>query len=315
MPEQQPDVSVVIVNWNTRQYLLDCIASLREQTTRVRLEIIVVDNGSHDGSEDAVRDRYPGVTLIQNGANFGFARANNVGFAVARGRYLCLVNTDVIALDGVVDKLVARMDAAPDLGLLGPRTVTREGILRQNCRRFPTLLNAASDYLMLKRLFRGVERFEGRTLKAESYTRNHPAQVLSGCFLMVRRSAMDQVGMLDEDFFFYGEDTDWCRRFHDAGWGIEYFADASAVHFGGGSTAAYPTAYYLTMEKADLRYWRKHHRAWEVAAYRAIKVVYHLAFCVAWLPLRLIRRDLQSSLKLRGHAANLVWLVSGRSLV
>lgn len=314
MSEPQPDVSVVIVNWNTRQYLLDCIQSLLEQTRQASLEVIVVDNGSHDGSEAAVRERFPAASVIQNGTNLGFARANNIGFAVARGRYVCLVNTDVIALDGVIDKLVRRMDEEPRLGLLGPRTVTREGTLRQNCRRFPTLLNAASDYFMLKRLFPRVPRFEGRTLGASTYDHNHEAEVLSGCFLMVRQSAMEEVGTLDEDFFFYGEDTDWCKRFHDRGWRIEYHADAVAIHFGGGSTAAYPTAYYLTMEQADLRYWRKHHPPVEVALYRTIKTLYHAGCCVAWLPLSLLRRDERSALRLRGHTTNLVWLVTGKNV-
>ena len=127
-----------------------------------QLQIVVVDNGSHDGSQEALREAYPGVTLIENGANLGFARANNIGFEVSTGRYLCLVNTDVIALDGVVDKMVAYMDSHPGVGVLGPRTVTRDLALRQNCRRFPTLANAAGDYLMLKRILPGVERFEGR---------------------------------------------------------------------------------------------------------------------------------------------------------
>jgi len=311
----RPDVSIVIVNWNTRQFLLECIETLLAETVDTRLEIIVVDNGSEDGSQDALRERYPDVTLIENGANLGFARANNVGFRVAAGRYLCLVNTDVIALDRVVDKLVAHMDANPGIGVLGPRTLTRDRKLRQNCRRFPTLLNAAGDYLMLKRLLPGIEALEGRTLKASTYSATHDAEVLSGCFMMVRRDAFDQVGPLDEDFFFYGEDTDWCKRFVDAGWRVVYFADAEAIHFGGGSTKAYPVKYYLTMEQADLRYWRKHQPPAACAVYVAMKSVYHLACAAAWVPLSLLRPDADSKVKLRGHTINLVWLLTRRSLV
>ncbi len=308
----RPDVSIIIVNWNTRQYLLDCIESLLAQTHRATLEIIVADNGSHDDSAEALKDAHPDVTLIENGANLGFAKANNIGFRVATGRYLCLVNTDVIALDGVVDKLMDYMDANPGVGVAGPRTVTRELELRQNCRRFPNLGNAAGDYLMLKRLFPG--RFAGRTLKAATYAQTHDAEVLSGCFMMVRREAFDQVGPLDEDFFFYGEDTDWCKRFHDAGWRVVFLAEAEAIHFGGGSSKARPVAYYLTREKADMIYWRKHHPPAERAGYAAMKIAYHLACTAAWLPLTLVRRDEQSALKLRGHAASLVWLTTRRSL-
>lgn len=315
MSGPRPDVSVVIVNWNTRQYLLDCISSLRSETTEATLEIIVVDNGSHDGSQAALRDAFPDVTLIENGANFGFARANNVGFGVATGRYLGLVNTDVIALDGVVDKMVAYLDDHPRVGVAGPRTVNRDLTLRQNCRRFPTLWNAAGDYLMLKRILPGVERVAGRTLPASTYRTTHEAEVLSGCFMMVRRDAFEEVGPLDEDFFFYGEDTDWCKRFHDAGWTIVYFADAEAIHFGGGSTKAFPVKYYLTMERADLMYWRKHHPAPARWAYVAMKSVYHLVCSAAWLLPAVLRRDETSRLKLHGHANNLSWLLTRRSRV
>ena len=284
MKPTRPDVSVIIVNWNTSQYLLDCIDSLLDQTSRSTLELVVVDNGSQDGSQEALRTAHPDVTLIENGANLGFAKANNIGFEVATGRYLCLVNTDVIALDGVLDKMVAYLDSNPGVGVAGPRTVTRDLTLRQNCRRFPTLANAAGDYLMLKRILPGVERFEGRTLKASTYAVTHDAEVLSGCFMMVRREAFDEVGPLDEDFFFYGEDTDWCKRFHDAGWKVVYFAEAEAIHFGGGSTKAYPVKYYLTMEQADLKYWRKHQPRAAQRAYRMMKFVYHLASTAAWFP-------------------------------
>lgn len=309
---EQPEVSVVIVNWNTRDYLLDVIASLYEVTTRTSMEVIVVDNDSQDGSQDALRERHPEVTLIQNTENLGFAKANNIGFAASRGEAICLVNTDVIALDGVIDKLWEYLQIHPEVGLVGPRQINREGQTRQNVRRFPSLANAVGDYLWLKK----VGLVPGRALPPATYLSTHPAQVLSGAFLMVRRTALEQVGPLDEDFFFYGEDTDWGKRFHDAGWGIVYHPEAEAIHFGGGSSAAYPVRYYLTMEKADHLYWQKHHSPAARAVYVAIKVVYHLVSIVGWAGkwvLRLGDRE-QASLKVRGHAINTVWLLTRRSL-
>jgi GT2 family glycosyltransferase len=314
----QPDpiVSVVIVNWNTRQFLLDCIASMRSATTRTSTEIIVVDNASHDGSQQALREAYPDVKLIENSENLGFAKANNIGFADAQGRAFCIVNTDVIALDGVIDRLWEYVDTHPNVGMVGPRTLNRDMEIRRNCRRFPALSNALGDYLWLKRLLPRSERFQGRALPLETYQHTHDAEVLSGCFLMVRRDAIEQVGALDEDFFFYGEDTDWCKRFHDAGWGIVYLPQAEAIHFGGGSTAAYPVKYYLTMEKADLLYWQKHSTPRRRAAYVAIKVVYHVVSVPGWLLIWLSRptRRPQASLRLRGHLINTMWLLTRRSL-
>lgn len=307
------DVSVVIVNWNTREYLLDVVSSLQETTHRTSMEIIVVDNASHDGSSASLRQRFPEVILIQNEDNLGFAKANNIGFAVARGQALCLVNTDVIALDGVIDELWGFLQLHPDIAMVGPRTLNRDGAVRQNCRRFPTLLNAAGDHLWLKKL--GLPWLTGRALPLSTYESTHKAEVLSGCFLMVRREALDEVGPLDEDFFFYGEDTDWGKRFHDAGWGAVYHPGATAIHFGGGSTAAYPVRYYLTMEKADLRYWRKHHPVWQRAMYVGIRLIHNVASILGWAGVWLVKPDRreQASLKVRGNLINTVWLLTWKS--
>ncbi|NLE99082.1 MAG: glycosyltransferase [Propionibacterium sp.] len=307
------DVSVVIVNWNTRALLLDVIASLRDSTQEASMEIIVVDNASHDGSQAALREHHPEVQLIQNDANLGFARANNIGFAAARGRALCLVNTDVIALDGVIDTLYAYLVAHPEVGAVGPRTYDEHGATRQNCRRFPSLANALGDHLWLKR----TGLVQGRSLPMSTYDRTHRADVLSGCFLMVRRDAFEHVGGLDEDFFFYGEDTDWGKRFNDAGWGCVYLPEAEAIHIGGGSTKAYPVKYYLVMEKSDLLYWRKHHPLPRRAAYVAIRLLHNLIAVAGWSAIWLVRRRRRehAALKVHGNAVNTVWLLTRKSLV
>lgn len=311
--EPEVDVSVIIVNWNTREMLLEVVQSLRATTRDTSLEIIVVDNDSHDGSPDAIREHHPDVRLIINDDNLGFAKANNIGFAAARGRAVCLVNTDVVALDGVIDNLWRYLEEHPQVGMVGPRTYNEDMLTRQNCRRFPTLANALGDHLWLKR----TGLVPGRSLPPSTYDHTHPAEVLSGCFLMVRSEALEHVGPLDEDFFFYGEDTDWGKRFHAAGWGAVYHPEAEAIHIGGGSTKAYPVKYYLTMEKSDLLYWRKHHPAWERAAYVAVRLAHNVASVVGWSGVWLMRpaRREQASMKVRGNFINTVWLVTRRSLV
>lgn len=306
------DVSVVIVNWNTRQLLLDVVESLYRTTARASLEIIVVDNDSADGSQAALRERFPEVVLIQNSDNFGFAKANNIGFAAARGQAVCLVNTDVIALDGVIDELWDYLRAHPSVAMVGPRTFDQARRLRENCRRFPDLTNALGDHLWLKKL-----GLPGRSLPRHTYDTTHAAEVLSGCFLMVRTEAIAQVGPLDEDFFFYGEDTDWGKRFNDAGWGCVYHPAAEAIHFGGGSTKAYPVKYYLIMEKSDLLYWRKHHAGWERAVYVGIRLLHNSLAALAWSAAWLLRPSCreQAALKVRGNAINNFWLLTRRSLV
>lgn len=307
------DVSVVIVNWNTRDLLLQAIRSLQETTKRTSLEIIVVDNASHDGSQDALREHHPEVRLVQNDDNLGFAKANNRGFAVANGRAVCLVNTDVVALDGVVDKLYAHLEQHPEVGVVGPRTYDEHMRIRQNVRRFPSLANALGDHLWLKR----TGLLPGRSTVAAAGGDARRAEVLSGCFLMVRREALEHVGGLDEDFFFYGEDTDWGKRFHDAGWGCVHLPEAEAIHIGGASSKAYPVKYYLIMEKSDLLYWRKHHPRWERAAYVGIKLAHNVIAALGWSVIWLLRRRRreQAALKVKGNAINTVWLLTRRSLV
>lgn len=319
MDPQQIDVSIIIVNWNTKQYLVDCVESLKRESSGITMEIIVVDNGSADGSQEALRASHPDVLLIENDANLGFSKANNIGIEVSRGRYVCLVNTDVIALDSCVPRMVRYMDADADVGAVGPRTVNREMELRENCRNFPTLNNACADYLLLHKLFPNSRVFPSRTLKKSAYGSTHSAEVLSGCFLMVRREAMEEVGVLDERFFFYGEDTDWCKRFAEAGWKLTFLSAAQAIHFGGASSAAYPVKYQLAMEKADLQYWRKHNHPLECALYVLIKDIYHLGYGIAWLALAPFKpagkdRDI-AKLKVAGHFTCLGWLLFNRKAI
>lgn len=311
MKSSTPDISVIIVNWNTRKYLVECIDSLKKTTKQSSLEIIVVDNGSTDGSQAALAVTHPDVRLIQNATNLGFAKANNIGIVEAKGRYVCLVNTDIVALDTCLDDMLLYADSHPEIGTLGPKTVDEDLKLRPNCRKFPTLLNAAADHLLLKKLFPFVPAFEGRTLKEKTYEYTHEAEVLSGCFLLVRRVALDAVGLLDERFFFYGEDTDWSKRFHDAGWKNVFLSEACAIHYGGATTSAYPIKYYLTMEKADMTYWGKHRSVLACILYGAIKVAYHGFYGLAWILVSLVRKKNhdRNVLKMRGHLTCLIWLI------
>lgn len=270
---RQVDVSVVIVNWNTRDLLLDCIKSLYSETRSSSLQIIVVDNASEDGSADAVAEAFPDVTLIRNDINVGFSRANNQGLAVAEGRYLCLVNSDVKALDGVIDLMRAYLEAHPDIGALAPRTIGADLRLRRNCRDYPTLRNEASQALYLDRLFPSVRAFRGRTLQDYDYQTPSDIEVLSGCFLMVPRRVWQVVGGLDERFFIYAEDTDWCRRISEAGWRVVYFPPAQAIHYGGSSSGVERIRFDQERIRANLQYWRKHEGAVRTTAYWGLQLV------------------------------------------
>lgn len=271
-----PVVSVIIVSWNARKYLLGCLATLNERACRRPMEIIVVDNASSDGSPEAVEAEYPAVKVIRTGANLGFAKANNIGIRQSRGRYLCLVNSDVEVGPGCIDTLVDYCEAHPRVGMAGPYVQGGDGLLQRSCRGFPSLWNMSCRAAALDTIFPRVEAFTGYAMTHWPHDSVRKVDILSGCFWLARREAVDQVGMLDEAFFMYGEDMDWCRRFRTGGWDAVFVPSARIIHYGGASSANSPIRFYIEQRRADFQYWRKHHSALAARLYFCIEAL-HLA--------------------------------------
>jgi len=278
-------VSVIIVSWNARNYLEQCLTSLTEEVCRCSMEIIVVDNASADGSPECVESRFPHVRLIRSGANLGFAKGNNLGIAHSKGRYLCLVNSDVKVLKDCITRLVDYCEQHPHVGMVGPRIMGGDGKLQRSCRGFPGLWNMLCRALALDTLFPRAGAFCGYALSHWSHDTTTPVDILSGCFWLVRRDAVDQLGGLDEGFFMYGEDMDWCRRFWSGGWSLIFVPDAVAIHYGGASSANAPVRFAVELQKADLRYWRKHYNVLMAGVYFLILCLHNLirimAFAIA----------------------------------
>ena len=247
-------LSVIIVSWNAKAFLLECLASVFRQCPRPSLEVIVVDNASSDGSVEAVRDAYPGVTLIVNEANVGFAKANNIGIEASRGDYLFLINSDVVVGEGCFDKSLRHMDEHPEIGMLGPKILGVDGRVQRSCMGYPSLWNTLCRALALDSLFPRSRLFGSHLLTFWEHDETRPVEVINGCFWVLRRSAMEQVGLLDERFFFYGEDVDWCRRFNEGGWKVVFFANAEALHYGGASSSNAPVRFVVEMQRANYRY-------------------------------------------------------------
>ncbi len=306
------DLSVIIVNFNTRDLLLECIKSIKKETRRISYEIIVSDNDSKDGSVEAVRKHIPDVVVLENTQNLGFAKANNIGIDKSNGRYICLMNTDIVVRDGCLDKMVAFMDKNSDTGALAPLTVDGDGHIRYNCRKFPNLWNCFCDAFFISSLFKNVSFFSGRTLPSVSYNKLHDAHVLSGCFLMVSKLAVDKVGKLDERFFFYAEDTDWCKRIHDAGWRIVYHAGLKSVHYGGGSSKAQPKKFFIQLVRADYQYWKKHFSPPIVVIY-ALLISTQLTLRALYygISVRVTHRE-EVKRKYHNNLAGLRWLLFNR---
>jgi GT2 family glycosyltransferase len=225
------DISIIIINWNTKQLLLDCIASVYETVHTAAFEIIVVDNGSADRSVEAVAGKYPNVTVIANKHNEGFAKANNAAMRRMTGEFAVLLNSDTVLKDHALDRMLAFMKEHPRAGMCGPQLLFRDGSPQTSTGSFPKLLNELTSASMVRFL-------SSRNQRALKPLFSRPAAVdfIIGACMFVRKSAINEAGMLDEDYFFFYEEIDWCCRLNKAGWLIYHLPDIEIFHFGGQST-------------------------------------------------------------------------------
>ena len=271
--EPSPDcaLSVVIVNWNTRDILHECLSSIARETALPH-EVIVVDNASTDGSAEMVRSSHPHVTLITNVQNHGFAAANNQGLRIARGRKVLLLNPDTIVLDGAIDRIADWLDAHPDVGCVGCQVMEDETTIQRTSFADPGPLNLALVEFGIQRMA-PRHRIFGRSEYGDWDRRSQrDVDVVSGMFMMVPRHVLDQVGLLDEAFFVYSEEADWCRRIRDAGWRCVFVPEARILHLDGGgkSTTQIRSRMHVQMQKSKMVYLRKHFGLPGVVAGRAI---------------------------------------------
>jgi len=270
------DISVVIVGWNARHYLELCLESLVEAPPRRSMEVIVVDNASADGTSELIETRFSWVKLIKSTENLGFAKGNNVAIRQCLGRYIALVNPDVIVLPGCLDALADFLDQNPKVGNVGPRVFNPDMTQQSTCRRFPNLWNNFCDAAGLASVFKSFRFFAGEHMFYFPHDRTLPVDVLVGCFSMIRRDTFDAVGLLDEDLFMYGDDVDWCRRCWNAVWQVVFFPGARAIHDRGKITAPYPVRFAVAQQRSVIHYWTKHHSFFEVLGIRSLMLFHHV---------------------------------------
>jgi GT2 family glycosyltransferase len=270
------DISVVIVAWNAKHYLELCLESLEKAPPRRSMETFVVDNASADGTVERVETRFPWVRLIKSPVNLGFAKGNNLAIRQCQGRYITLVNPDVIVLPGCLDALADFLDQNPKVGNVGPRVLNPDMTMQSTCRRFPTLWNNLCEATGLAAKFKKSRLFAGEHMFYFAHDRTRPVDVLVGCFSMIRREAFDAVGLLDEGLFMYGDDVDWCRRAWKAGWEVVFYPGAGAIHDRGKITAPYPVRFAVAQQKSVLYYWSKYHSLFGSLGIRCILLIHHL---------------------------------------
>ena len=232
-----PDVSVIIVNYNVRDFLHQSLLSLQKALKGIRSEIFVVDNASDDGSAEMVRQRFPSIQLITNTANLGFAKANNIALKKTRGKFLLLINPDTIVQEDSIRVMVEFLQSHPDVGLAGCKILNPDGSFQPACRRsFPTPWVAFTKIFGLSKIFPKSRLFGKYNLTYLNTEETYPVDAVSGSFMMVRKETYEHVGGLDESYFMYGEDLDWCYRIRQAGLRIYYVHSTQIIHYKGEST-------------------------------------------------------------------------------
>ena len=257
------DLSIIIVSWNVADLLRACLDSILAAPTPLALEIIVVDSASSDTTVTMIQSEYPPVTLMAQTENLGFVKCNNIGLKASRGRHVLLLNPDTEIIGDPLATMVAYLDAHPDVGIVGPHTLNTDRSTQSTKRRFPTMTTGIFESTWL-------QDYAPKALMDWYYTADIADQStgdvdwVQGSALMARRSVYEQIGGLDEGFFMFSEELDWCKRAKDAGWRVVYVGAAQIIHHGGKSTEQIASRKHIYFHQSKLRYFRKNY-GWLVA--------------------------------------------------
>lgn len=247
------DLSVIIVNWNVRDLLADCLQSLERYHGTLQLEVIVVDSASSDDSVAMIEREFAWVKLVASKENIGFVRGNNLGLEMARGRYLLLLNPDTVVHPHALGQLAAFLDEHPQVGIVGPHTLNPDGTHQSTRRRFPTLFLAIFEDMLPPA---SMNTFYARDLPDEGVVE---VDWVQGSALMARREVYEQIGGLNTDYIMFFEETDWCKRAKEKGWQVYYIGNAYITHHGGGSTDQVVVRKHVHYQHSKLRYFRRYH--------------------------------------------------------
>lgn len=262
------DLSIIIVSWNVRDLLRECLVSVDAGRRELELEVIVVDSASSDGSTEMVANEFPWVKIVPEMENVGFSRGNNLGISQAKGRHLLLLNPDTQLKAGALSQMVDYLDSKPAIGALGPKLLFPDGSIQSSRRRFPTLATGFFESTWLQSI-------APRSLLRNYYVLDRPDDAVSevdwvmGACLLVRREACEEVGPLDEGYFMYSEEMEWQRRIKDAGWKVVYYPTARVIHHEGKSSEQVVARRHITFQRSKLRYYRQYHGPFPASVLRA----------------------------------------------
>jgi GT2 family glycosyltransferase len=241
------DLSVVIVSYNTKELLSGCLLSLQKAFKNINAEVFVVDNNSYDQTAEMVKRDFPAVILRENGQNLGFAKANNQALKKVKGKYIVILNPDTQVMPDTFEKMISFMEKNANAAVATCRVELPDGTLDKDCRRrFPTPWRAFTHFSGLAKIFKGSKIFDQYHMGYISDKKEHEVDACVGAFMILRKTAMNKVGLFDEDFFFYGEDLDLCWRFREKGYKIVYTPITKIVHYKGAASGMKASSKHLS---------------------------------------------------------------------
>ncbi|MHA1855125.1 MAG: glycosyltransferase family 2 protein [Promethearchaeota archaeon] len=263
-------LSIIIVSYNTRELLINCIRSIYQNTKKLDFEIIVIDNHSNDGSQKAIRKYFENVILISNSKNRGFARANNQGIEISKGKYVLLLNSDTLVINNALKKLVNFLERNSDAGIVGPKVLNEDRSIQTSFGKFPTIKSEMARSLLLESRIQQKNFSSDKRLKEKI-----PFEVdwVSGCCLLIRRKVYDQIGGMDEKFFLFNEEVDWCLRASKQGWKTYYHPDAKIIHFGSRSVVKNYYAFIASRYESRLIFVQKHFNMQRQLLFRIVVIM------------------------------------------
>ena len=290
-------LSIIVVNFETPDYTLECVRSIYHNKPHCAFEVIVIDNGSKDQSLEHLRKELPQAVCIETGANLGFSRANNLGINNAQGNFILLLNSDTKILDNSLDKMLEYLIANPHVGAVGPRQLHGNGKLQLSWGNFPTFISEAFRKVLHYRL--SINDLKIRDYLEEKYAGSTDVDWVSGSCLLARKDALQQAGLLDGRFFMYFEDIDLCRRMKDAGWRVHYNSDITIVHYGGVSAKRNLMRVLVEYRRSQIYFTRKYYGLKGVLGLKTLLFVkyafYFLNSSLAYLSDWVFRRENRES--------------------
>ncbi|MHB0999874.1 MAG: glycosyltransferase family 2 protein [Armatimonadota bacterium] len=305
------DLSIAIASWNTKDLLHQCLESIYGTTSDIDYEIIVVDNASGDGSPDMVAESHPDVKLVRNRVNLGFAAACNIAFKHSEGRYFLLLNTDTIVLDNAFKKMVTFMDLHPDTGITGCKLLNADGSLQRSCSCFPSVKTELFDSLYLSKLFPKSKFFGCYSMNYWNFNDTREVDFAGGSCLIVRREAIEEVGLMDEGYFMYTEEADWCYRMWMQDWKVYFYPGAQIIHLGGQSSKKYGSDILLHLYASRNRFIHKHQGMIMAELHRFAIAIGALLRLGAFSIKHIRNRNMDEAV--RFHLNLLKWTIRGRS--